>query len=211
MGLGLGLGMSLPFIMDGAKNGFAPSSVLVLGGSSALGAATIQLLRLAVPSCRILATCSRRHFEHVTGYLGADGAMDRVSLSLVSDIRSATEGGRGVDAIIDAVGAGGSNDGVFEALDPEGRMRYAQVWTGDDEIPVPEGVESVLFRSRDFSLLQGGNNVMQGLEKLLEAGEYKLPLPVKKAGTGIQGLNRGLDLMRQGASGEKLVVTLYKT
>ncbi|OAQ65913.1 alcohol dehydrogenase [Pochonia chlamydosporia 170] len=208
MGLGIGLGMSLPFIPGTVGDGFVPKTVLVLGGSSALGAASILLLRLAVPSCRILATGSKRHLGHITDYLGADVAIDRNSGSLVADIRASTEGGKGIDAIIDTVGAGAEDSSIFEVFESSGPKKYAQVWTGEDEIRVPEGVESVLFRSRDFGLLQGGTNIMQGLQTLLEKGQYKPPLPVRIVGTGINGLNQGLNLMRKGVSGEKLVVSL---
>lgn len=208
MGLGIGLGMSLPFIPGAVGDGFVPKTVLVLGGSSALGAASILLLRLTVPSCRILATGSKRHLGHITDYLGADVAIDRNSGSLVADIRASTEGGKGLDAIIDTVGAGAEDSSIFEVFESSGPKKYAQVWTGEDEIRVPEGVESVLFRSRDFGLLQGGTNIMQGLQTLLEKGQYKPPLPVRIVGTGINGLNQGLNLMRKGVSGEKLVVSL---
>lgn len=207
MGLGIGLQVPLPFIKDG-PSGFMPSSVLVLGGSSALGAAAIQLLRLAVPTCKILVTSSPKHHGRITEYLGADHVFDRNSASLVEDVKSSTEHGNGVDSILDTVGAANSAGGIFDTLDPGGRKRYAQVWTGEDEVQVPDGVESVLFRSRDFGQLQGGSNIMDGLQRLLEQGKYKLPLPVRNVGTGAEGLNQGLDLMRNGVSGEKLVVSV---
>ncbi|KAF7547210.1 hypothetical protein G7Z17_g7900 [Cylindrodendrum hubeiense] len=206
--LGIGLSTPLPFLEDGPTTGFTPSSVLVLGGSSALGAATIQLLRLAVPNCKILATSSPKHHSYITNALGANGVFDRNSPSLVMDVKSATPESSGVDAIIDAVGAGGAQSHVFETLDPNGSKRYAQVWTGDDEIEVPSGVNSVLFRGRDLPNLQGGENIMRALQSLLEDGKYKLPLPVHKMGHGIDGLENGLELMRKGVSGEKLVVLI---
>ena len=206
--LGIGLKTSLPFLKDGPTAGFEPSSVLILGGSSALGAAAIQLLRLAVPDCTILATSSPKNHSHITNNLGADGAFDRNSASLIVDVKSASPGSRGVDAIIDTVGAGSTQRHIFEAFDSNGPKRYAQVWTGDEEIEVPSGVDSVMFRGRDLSQLQGGKNVMLALQTLLEEGKYKLPLPVHKVGDGFDALEKGLDLMRKGVSGEKLVVAI---
>lgn len=208
MGLGIGLTVPLPFVKDAPRIGCTPSYVLVLGGSSALGAAAIQLLRLAVPSCRILVTSSPKHHAHIAQYLGADEVFDRNSASLVADIRLSTAHGKGVDAILDTVGAATSASQIFDTLSLDGQRRYAQVWTGEDEIRVPDGVESVLFRSRDFGQLEGGGNIMDGLQTLLAEGKYKLPLPVRNVGTGLEGLNHGLDLMRNGVSGEKLVVSL---
>lgn len=207
MSLGFGLRAPLPFVPDGAADGFKPAAVLILGGSSALGAAAIQLLRLAVPQCAILTTSSPKHFDHLAS-LGADKTLDRSSESLVDDARAATANAKGVDAILDLVGAGASQRKIFDAFNPEGPRKYAQVWTGDDEVAVPEGVDSVLFRSRDWAQVQGGAYFMKALENLLKEGKYKRPLPVEVVGQGLDGLKAGLDLMRKGVSGQKLAVTL---
>lgn len=208
MALGIGLKTPLPFLKDGPTTGFKPSSVLVLGGSSAVGAATIQLLRLALPGCKVLATSSPRHHAYITDTLGAHGAIDRGSATLPEDVKAQTMRSRGVDAIIDAVGAAGMSRHVFDALDPSGPKRYAQVWTGDQVIDVPSAVESVMFRGRDLPQLPGNKNIMQSLQVLLEERRYKLPLPVRKVGHGFEALETGLELMRRGVSGEKLVVTI---
>ncbi|KAF2490060.1 hypothetical protein BU16DRAFT_495487, partial [Lophium mytilinum] len=180
-------------------------TVLVLGGSSGVGAAAVQVLKLAAPGCRVLATSSGKHHGLLRA-LGVEGVVDRASGTLVADIRAASPGERGVDAIFDAVGAGATQRDVFEAFRVDGPKRYAQVWTGDEEIEVPEGVESVLFRSRDLSKLKGSKNVMVALERLLEEGRYKLPLPVRVVGEGWEAVEKGLEEMRKGVSGEKLVV-----
>ena len=203
----VGLKTPLPFLNDGPRGGFQPSSVLVLGGSSALGAAAIQLLRLAVPDCTILTTSSPKHHSHIKT-LGADGAFDRNSASLITDVKSATPGCRGVDAILDLVGAGSTQRNIFEAFDANGPKKYAQVWTGDDEIEAPSGVDSIMFRARDLSQIQGVKNVMVALQTLLKEEKYKLPLPVHRLGVGFEALEKGLELMRKGVSGEKLVVTI---
>lgn len=208
VGLGVGLKTPLPFLLGGSQSGYRPSSVLVLGGSSALGAATIQLLRLAVPESRILTTSSPKHHMHLTDRLGADAAFDRNSASLVEEVKLASPSARGVEAIFDAVGAGSTQRNVFESFDPDGPKTYAQVWTGDDEVEVPEGVNSILFRGRDLPNLQGHQNIMRALQALLEQGKYKLPLPVFNMGNGLDGLEKGLDAMRKGVSGKKLVVTI---
>lgn len=198
----------MPFLKGGPTAGFSPASVLVLGASSALGAATVQLLRMAVPTCKILTTSSPKNHNHLTKTLGADAALDRSSTSLVDEVKAATPGSRGVDAIFDAVGAAATQMHIFEAFDKDGPRKYAQVWTGDDEIRAPHGVDSVMFRSRDRPQLQGGQNMMASLQILLENNEYKVPLPVRKLGNGLNALQEALDLMRKGVSGEKLVVGL---
>lgn len=123
-------------------------------------------------------------------------------------MKSASPGSRGVDAIIDVVGAGSSQNHIFDVFDSNGPKRYAQVWTGDDEIEVPDGVDSIMFRSRDLSQLQGSRNIMAALQTLLKEDKYRLPLPVRKLGDGLEHLEEGLELMRKGVSGEKLVVAI---
>ncbi|KAJ5175768.1 uncharacterized protein N7482_001645 [Penicillium canariense] len=208
MALGIGLQTPLPFLKGGPTSGLQPLSVLILGGSSAVGAATIQLLRLAVPECKIIVTSSPKHHAHIKDYLGADEVIDRDSASLSLDAKLATPGSGGVDAIIDAVGAGSMQRDIFEALDPGGPRMYAQVWTGRKQIDAPDGVNSILFRGRDLHRLSGNQNIMKSLEQLLVQGKYKLPLPVHKVGHGFTALERGLELMRRGVSGEKLVVSI---
>ena len=208
MALGIGLQTPLPFLWDGPTTGFRPSSVLILGGSSAVGAATIQLMRLSVPECKILVTSSPKHHARLINDLGADMAFDRDSISLVADVKVTTSGSKGVDAIVDVVGAGSIQRHLFETLNPEGPRKYAQVWTGDGEIQAPAGVDSVLFRGRDLPRLPGNENIMRALQDLLEEGKYKLPLPLRRVGHGLEGLVDGLELMRRGVSGEKLVVTI---
>lgn len=208
MALGIGLKTSLPFLEDGPTSGLQPSSLLILGGSSAVGAATIQLLRLAIPECRILATSSTRHHDRLKNYLGVDEVIDRNSTSLLQDARQATADCQGVDAILDVVGAGGAQRDIFEALNPVGPKVYAQVWTGDEQIVAPDGVNSIMFRGRDLPQLPGNQNIVRALERLLQEEKYKLPLPVHHVGHGLSTLEKALELMRQGVSGEKLVVSI---
>jgi NADPH:quinone reductase-like Zn-dependent oxidoreductase len=207
VGLGIGLSLPLPFLQNNfAMDAVRFRSVLVLGGSSALGASAIQLLHLALPQCQILVTASPKHHMHITEVLGAQMVFDRNSPSLIVDIRDATSNSNGVDAILDTVGAGASERHIFDTFRPDGPRRYAQVWTGDNEIEVPVGVESVLFRSRDFQQMPGGENMFLALETLLREEKYKAPLATRMIGSGLEYLEAGLDEMRKGVSGEKLIV-----
>ncbi|KAH7025670.1 chaperonin 10-like protein [Microdochium trichocladiopsis] len=210
VGLVKGLGLRPPFLPSQDTTSSPIKSVLVLGGSSAVGAAAIQLLRLSLPpEATILATSSPRHHRHLEEYLGASKAVDRSSKSLVQDVQQLTPDGHGVDAIVDAVGAGAGSDGIFDVLRTDGLQRYAQVWTGDEEVSVLSRVDSVLFRSRDLPSIDGHEEVLRALEKLLEEGKYKLPLPVKVVdGRGLAAFESGLGLVRNGVSGEKVVVRL---
>jgi NADPH:quinone reductase-like Zn-dependent oxidoreductase len=179
--------------------------MLILGGSSATGAAAIQLLRLAYPSLPIYATSSPKHHEHLAS-LGATKLFDYNSATVVSDIKSSSPDSKGVDMIIDCVASGAVQTNVCDALNPAGSMMYAASITGVD-VPVAEGVTKVEISGWALLGLQGGEHVIPTLTKLVEENKYKVPLPVKVVGHGLEQVPDVMDQSLR-ASGEKFVVTL---
>jgi NADPH:quinone reductase-like Zn-dependent oxidoreductase len=152
-------------------------SILVLGGSSAVGAAAIQLLRLALPSATILTTSSAKHHAHLVS-LGATKCFERSAQEDTSAIKAATPGGSGVDAILDAVTAAASQPAVFTALNPNGPKTYSQVATGEN-VEVPEGINSTVVFGRQIFDAKGGMTAMPGLASLVESEKYRLPVQVE--------------------------------
>ncbi|MCJ1391899.1 hypothetical protein MMC18_004766 [Xylographa bjoerkii] len=181
-------------------------SILVLGGSSAVGAAAIQLLRLALPSATILTTSFAKHHAHLVS-LGASKCFERSAQGDTSAIKAATPDGSGVDAILDAVGAAASQPAAFTALSPTGPKTYSQVGTGEN-VEVPVGVNSAVVFGRQIFDAKGGMTAMPGLATLVQSGKYKLPLKVEVLGKGFDTLEQGLDKLMRGVSGTKYVVSL---
>lgn len=199
------LKIPIPFFPGLSTEGSPPSSVLILGGASAVGANAVQLLRVAYPALPILATASARHHAHVTS-LGASKVVDYKSDSVVADLKAASPNGAGVDVIIDCVAAGVSQTDICDVLDKSGSKRYSAVITGVD-VPVPEGVNKIIA-SANFALEgPGGDGIIPALTKLVEDGVYKLPLPVRVVSHGLEKLPSVLDEITK-ASCEKLVLTL---
>jgi NADPH:quinone reductase-like Zn-dependent oxidoreductase len=198
------LNVPLPFVSMVAQ-GEVPSSVLILGGSSATGAAAIQLLRKAYPSLPILATSSTKHHTRLTE-LGATYLADYKSSSVVEDIKAASPQGVGVDVIIDCVSAGAAQTDICNVLDPNGSKRYAAVITSIP-VPVPEGVELIEVGAWGMFRLPGGEQLIPSLTKLVEEGTYKVPLPVRVVGHGLEDLPAKMDEVKA-VSGEKVVLTL---
>lgn len=210
--------MPLPYIraelgLEG-EDGFtingttAPSirSILVVGGSSGVGASSVQLLRLALPLAVIITTNSPKHNDHVMK-LGATTCTDRHDPNLVEKAKSACPGGDGVDAIIDAVGGSAENAGLFDVLRPDGPKLYSQVFTGN-KVVIPEGVSSVTIFGRMMFQLPGGMFAMSKLVDLVDDGKFKLPLQVNVSGNGLEAIGPGLEKLKAGVSGTKLVVSL---
>ena len=199
------LKIPLPFLQGTSNEGKAPSSILILGGSSATGAAAIQLLRKAYPSLSILATSSPQHHSRLRD-LGATYVFDYKSPSVVTTIKTATPGAAGVDMIIDCVSAGASQTDICDVFDPAGSKKYAVVFTSVP-VSVPDGVTK--FDAGAFFMFDepGGKQLIPSLTKLMEEGIYRVPLPVRVIGHGLEELPNVLDEVKN-VSGEKVVVTL---
>ncbi|KAJ9616822.1 hypothetical protein H2200_000541 [Cladophialophora chaetospira] len=201
-----GLKIPLPFLPQTANSRHVPSSVLILGGSSATGAAALQLLRLGYPSLPIYATSSPGNFARLRS-LGATQVFDYRSPSIVADIRAhQTPGSKGIDMIADFVSAGASQTDICEVLDPAGSKIYAALVTGVP-VPVRDGVTHVEVDGWSIVDMQGGKSILPALTGLVEQGKYKLPVSVKVAGHGLEQIPKVMDEVLN-LSGEKLVVKL---
>ena len=193
--------------LDPDPTGSSPlGSILVLGGSSGVGAAAIQLLRLALPSATIVTTSAAKHHAHLVS-LGATKCFERSACEDTSAIKAATPGGSGADAILDAITAVASEPTVFTALNPAGPRTYSQVVTGQN-VEVPEGVSSTVIFGRQILGAKGGMTAMPGLASLVQSGKYKLPVKAEVIGNGFDTLGQGLDKLMRGVSGTKYIVSL---
>lgn len=177
----------------------------MLGGSSASGAAAIQLLRMAYPSISILATASKKHHARLTD-LGATYVADYKSASVVADLKAASPGAAGIDVIIDCVSSGASQTDISDVFDPSRSRRYAAVFTGVP-VSVPEGVTLLQANGPDAFSGEGGKVLIPSLTKLVEEGMYRTPLPVRVVGHGLESLPDVMDEVKT-VSGEKAILTL---
>ncbi|ETS81560.1 hypothetical protein PFICI_06562 [Pestalotiopsis fici W106-1] len=199
----VGLKIQLPRLTQ-LPDSNQPKSILVLGGSSTVGSAAIQLLRLALPFTHITTTSSSPHHAHLQS-LGASACLERSSQDHAEELKASTPDGHGFDAIIDAVGAGGSSPAVYEALKAAGPRRCATVITGPPA-GFPEGVDGALVGGQDF--LDAEIEAMPYLTKLVEEGRYQLPVKVDVVGQGWQAIDAAIARYPKGVSGAKMVVTL---
>ncbi|KAK7224636.1 hypothetical protein V2G26_012639 [Clonostachys chloroleuca] len=156
-------------------------SILVLGGSSGF----------THPS-----RTTQISWGHVT--------LERSAQQDVAILKAATPQGAGVDAIIDAVGAGSAETAVYGALREDGPKFYSLVITRPG-VDLPEGIDATLVGGQ--SILDENQNAMKYLNKLLDEDKYKLPLNVEVVGKGFQAIETGLGKIMK-TSGTKLVVSL---
>ncbi|KAI1172258.1 GroES-like protein [Nemania sp. FL0916] len=199
----VGLKVRIPGLSKREAIGTRLRSVLVLGGSSAVGSAAIQLLRLALPSATIIATSSAAHHDRLIS-LGATACFDRAAQEDIDILKAATPGGAGVDAIIDAVDAGAGAPAVYDTLRGDGPRLYSLVVTRPNFEP-HQNVEVSFVGARDT--LNIVPFAMTCLTELLERGKYKLPVRVEVVGKGLGAVEQNLGRVMQ-VSGTKLVLSL---
>lgn len=181
------------------------STTQVLGGSSGVGAAAIQLLRIALPDAIIFATSSPKHFALATSR-GATAVFDYKSPSVVEEIKKASPSGEGVEAIVDAVNGVQVDPSLFQVL--TGPKNFAEVATGQNVKDVPADVKHYLVLGRNLSDAPGGSGALAVLGKLVDEGKYQVPVPITVVGKGFDAIGQGLEILKDGVSGTKLVVTL---
>lgn len=204
----LGLGIPLPGFgkteLDAAK---APKSILVLGGSSGCGSHAVQLLRLSLgPSATIIFTSSPQHHQFLQT-LGASSGIARADQGNVEVLKAASPGADGYDAIIDCVSAADEQPQIFDALRSDGPKLFAKIFTGS-QLHVPEGVHSsTIFGTQIFGT-DGGTDTFSYITDLFARGNYKLPVKVEVVGEGYDAIAKGIEQLRTGVSGTKLVVSL---
>ncbi|KAF2967248.1 hypothetical protein GQX73_g6315 [Xylaria multiplex] len=136
----VGLKVALPGLSKTDGAAVSLQSVLVLGGSSSVGSAAVQLLRRALPSATIITTSSAAHHTRLKD-LGATECLERSAQRNVTALRAFSPKGAGVDAILDAVGAIIDAPAVYEALRADGPKLYSLVITRPD-IQLPAGIQA---------------------------------------------------------------------
>jgi len=111
------------FMLAGIKRG---DSALIHGGGSGIGTASIQLLKQA--GVRVIVTAGSDEKCDQCRKLGADVAINYKSGPFAPAVKAATEG-RGVDAILDSIGAG-YLAGNLESLAQGGRLVLIGLMSG---------------------------------------------------------------------------------
>ncbi|KAE8145562.1 hypothetical protein BDV25DRAFT_133675 [Aspergillus avenaceus] len=209
--VGQGLYQSLKLEMPFSGNG-GRGTVLVYGGSTAMGTLAIQFAKLS--GYKVITTCSGRNFELVRG-LGADAVFDYMDPGAAGQIRDYTEDRLGL--VLDTISTEASarfcdaalstRGGEYSALLDVGieRENVNDRWTlaytafGGDftfgETFMPAKLEDRAFAERFWVLA----------ERLLAEGKIRVHTPRVCPG-GLGGVLDGLEALKEGrVSGEKLV------
>ena len=189
------------------KNG-----VLVWGGASSIGTGAIQSAKML--GFTVYTTASPKHHAYLKT-LGATATFDYKDENAVTKIVQ-TAKGDGIDLRIafDAAGQVRSCLDILKEFRNAGAggtttPRLATAVAMSDHTPTEDGVEVKFVaaptderaRTEFFAFVM--NRWLQGK---LETGAYRPSPAIKVVEGGLEGLNRGLDELKGGVSGTKLVV-----
>lgn len=177
-------------------------SILIWGGSSAVGSNAIQLAKAA--GFEVFSTASTRNFEYLRD-LGASKTFDYSSETVIEDIVKE----------LDQTNCAG----IFQAAGPvEPSLQIAGKVKGDifvaaanlvPEDAVPQGVRAKMVWST--TLLTDneiGPAIFENfLPKALAQRKYKVaPEPLVVGTKGLEGVQEGFDILKKGVSARKVVV-----
>ncbi|GAB1319869.1 Enoyl reductase (ER) domain-containing protein [Madurella fahalii] len=188
--------------------------LLIWGGASATGMATIQLARLM--GFTVYATASARHHSYLRS-LGASVLVDYRSPTAVEDLVSAAEkAGKQILYAVDTVSTKETLSLTSEVLsrfassETTSKLATLLPWPAD-QMPRPAGIESemvygnVLWDSRrDLAAWLGENKRLTGW---LEQGVF-VPPPCRVIEGGVGGLQKAIDEVKAGVSRKKVIVEL---
>lgn len=223
--VGQGLYQSLELPLPNDAEGIRKSSgtpILIYGGSTATGSLAIQFAILS--GFKVVATASHHNFDYVKS-LGADAVFDYNSPACSKDIREYTKDK--LAHVFDCISEGdspricvesmGSASGVYSTLlpVPDGKVHaindkvknnHTLAYTVVGE-SFKIGPNDVPAKPEDFEFAK---MFWELAENILKEGKVKVHrVSVNEGGKGLEGVLKGLDLMRQGkASGRKLVYTI---
>ena len=182
--------------------------VLVWGGASSIGTGAIQSAKML--GFTVYTTASPKHHAYLKT-LGATATFDYKDESAVTKIVQAAKGD-GIDLRI-AFDAAGQVRSCLDILKEfkagGGTPQLATAVAMSDHTPQEEGVEVkfVAAPTDERPKTEFFAFVMNGwLKGKLETGAYRPSPAIKLVEGGLEGLNRGLDELKGGVSGTKLVV-----
>lgn len=180
-------------------------SVLIWGGSSAVGCNGIQLAKAA--GFEVITTCSPRNFDYVKS-LGADKVFDYNSPSVTDDLVAELDKGTCAGIYL-AVGK------VADACQVSHKSKQKLFVVSSNPVTpgdAPEGVEAkFVFGTGGIDMFREILPITFGgfLPEALASGHYKIAPPPEIVSTkGIEGIQEALDILKKGVSAKKLVVEI---
>ena len=197
--------LGVPREGGGQKGG----GILVWGGASSVGSAAVQIA--AALGFDVFTVCSPQQHAYLKT-LGAKFVFDYKSPDVVTEITAAArEAGTELKLAFDAISEHGTSQTCAEILGHFGGGKLCVTLSMPAGAEIPANVEvSRTSAGRVTSDLEEGGSWLfnEWLETALRDGSYKPSPAIQIVGGGLAGVQKALDLHKQGVSGKKLVVPL---
>lgn len=177
-------------------------TILVWGGSSSVGALTIQLA--VAGGSKVVAVASKRNHAFVKG-LGASEAIDYNDPSVVEDVVKAIKS------------VGGEFAGTYDAIATEDSCKYTVPITEkaggailSTVLPPPESLPAGIKAGGIFAIQPEllGPIWANYVTPALQQGKLKAVPEALVVGKGLEYIQKGLDTNKAGVSAKKVVVEL---
>jgi NADPH:quinone reductase-like Zn-dependent oxidoreductase len=185
----------------------ANQGVLVWGGASSVGSGTLQTAKLM--GYTVYTAAGEKHHEYLKS-LGASRCFDYKQEDVVAQIvKAAKDDGLTIQIAYDAVGSLQSCFDVVKELKGDLPGKIASAPRISDDSPKVEGIEAKFASAPQDEVERREHfNFVFGvwLKDKLGKGEYVPSPKIQVVGKGLGALQNGVDLMRAGVSGVKLVV-----
>lgn len=195
------LGLQLPTAPAQPSTG---KTLIVWGGSTSVGSNAIQLAVAA--GYEVFTTCSPKNFDYVKT-LGAKQVFDYNDENVAEKFIDALKDKDIAGAL--AIGAG-SMDNCSKILSKTNGVKFiADVNPRSPPLPEELGVTSKFVWGSDLKKCEVGPAVFGDyLTKALESGDYVAAPEPDVIGHGLEQLQKGIDILRNGVSAKKIVITL---
>jgi NADPH:quinone reductase-like Zn-dependent oxidoreductase len=204
------LGIDVPAVTPSTTMVNQNKAILVWGGSSSVGSCAIQLC--TATGLTVFATASSKNFEYVKN-LGASHVFDYKDPDVVTKLVQATHG-KTIVGVYDSISSNATILACAQFLQAFGGGKVYGTVSDAGALELPEGVKRV-SGSPPHSAVDGGPAVWHRvwadfIRKGLENGRLRAkPEPIVLEG-GLQRLQEGIDMCREGVSAQKVVIELVK-
>ncbi|KAL8939479.1 MAG: hypothetical protein Q9216_003331 [Gyalolechia sp. 2 TL-2023] len=183
--------------------------ILVWGGASSIGSGTVQTAKML--GFTVYATASEKHHDYIKS-LGAKHVFDYKDADVVEKlVKAIKDDGNTVQHAFDAVGQVRFCMDVLKEFKSGGPSQVATAVPMFDQAPQEEGIEAKFVmaptdkaeQTKFFAFVF--NDWLKGK---LEKGEFKPSPGMEMVDGGLEGLSKGLDVLKGGMSGKKVVLEL---
>lgn len=199
------------------EEGKGRGGFLVWGGASSVGSGAVQIAR--AEGFDVFAVAGRRHHDYLKTTLGASFVFDHHDEGIVDDIVAKAQGtGVEITRAFDAISENGTPGLCAEVLGRfggggggggGGRLCVTLPVGADVEMPAGVEVSRTSAGTVATEWREGGTWLFnEWLEDALVSGSYRPSPGIQIVEGGLAGVQRALDIHKEGVSGVKLVVPL---